>query len=118
MKDRRVAYFRGALGELLESLDATLRIARWRDEESVPAPLRPRAALLPERLGKANRLAADRFVGSPIAARAVSELAGAIQRLDLAFVAYRNAPERDDMASALDTEIAKVRSSVELELSA
>jgi hypothetical protein len=118
MKDRRVAYFRGALGELLDSLDATLRIARWRDEDAVPAPLRTSASLLPERLGKANRLAADRFVGSPIAVQAVSELSSAIQRLDLAFVAYRTAPDKLDNASALDAEIARVRTAAALDLPA
>jgi hypothetical protein len=118
MKDRRVAYVRGVLNELVESLDATVRIARWQDEEMVPPPLRASAELLVERLSKANRLAADRFVGSPVAVRAISEFSTAISRLDLAFVAYRNASDREDTVLALDAEIARVRAEVNLDLTA
>ncbi len=115
MKDRRVAYVRGVLGELVESLDATLRIERWEGDEAIPGALRASADLLSERLGKANRLAADRFVGSPIAVRAISELGTAINRLDRAFVAYRSAAERTEGAVALDAEIARVRAEVNLD---
>jgi hypothetical protein len=118
MKDRRVAYVRGVLTELVESLDATVRIGRWSDNnDGVPPPLRASAAQLVDRLGKANRLAADRFVGSPVAVAAISALSSAIQRLDLAYVAYRSAPNEEESAVALDTEIARVRSDVDLNLS-
>jgi hypothetical protein len=116
MKDRRVAYVRGVLGELVESLDATVRIARWNGDEAVPPPLRASAEMLVERLGKANRLAADKFVGSPVAVKAISELSTAITRLDNAFVAYRNGSDRDATVTALDAEIERVRSEVNLDL--
>ena len=114
MKDRRVSYLRTVLIELVESLDATLRVDRWRDEEGIPPPLRACAAMLVDRLGKANRLASDKFVGSPMAVAAISAISGAIRRLDLAFVAYRSAPGRAETASALDEEIARARSDLEL----
>lgn len=117
MKDRRVAYVRGVLGELVESLDATVRIARWNGDEVVPPPLRASANLLVERLGKANRLAADKFVGSPVAVQAITELSTAITRLDSAFVAYRNGLDRPETVLALDAEIARVRADVNLDLS-
>jgi hypothetical protein len=115
MKDRRVAFVRGVLSELVESLDATVRIARWDDEDAVPPPLRASAALLAERLGKANRLAADKFVGSPPAVKAISDLSTAITRLDTAFVAFRNGMDRPETALALDAEIARVRADMDLE---
>jgi hypothetical protein len=115
MKDRRVAYVRGVLGELVESLDATVRIARWNGEEVVPPPLRASANLLVERLSKANRLAADKFVGAPSAVRAISELSTAITRLDNAFVAYRNGSDREATVLALDAEIERVRADVNLD---
>jgi len=93
MKDQRVAYARTILSELVESLDATVRIGRWNGEE-VPPPLRASAGLLVDRLGKANRLAASRFVVAPKSAAAFSAVSSAIQRLDLAFVAYRNALDK------------------------
>jgi hypothetical protein len=114
MKDRRVSYVRDVLIELVESLDATVRIGRWRDEEGIPAPLRACSALLVDRLSKANRLAGDKFVGSTIAVAAISSISSAIRRLDLAFVAYRNAPGRAEAAIALEEEIARARSDLEL----
>jgi hypothetical protein len=116
MKDRRVSYVRGVLSELVESLDATMRIARWQDDDAVPPPLRASADLLVERLGKANRLANDRYAGSSVAVQAISAMSTAIQRLDLAFVAYRNSPEREDTVLALDAELARVRADSELDL--
>lgn len=118
MKDRRVAFVRGVLSDLVESLDATVRIGRWSDNESVPAPLRASAALLAERLGRANRLASDRFVGSPPALAAFSAMSDAIRRLDLALVAYQRASDKADTESALDAEIARVRSDINLDATA
>ena len=113
MKNRKVSYVRNALIELVESLDATLRIDRWPGEEVIPAPLRASAALLVDRLGRANRLAADKFVGPPVAVAAISSISTSIRRLDLAFVEYRNAPRRGESAIALDEEIARVRSDLD-----
>ena len=118
MRDRRVAYVRSVLSELVESLEATVRIARWPDgeAEAVPGPLRASVALLVERLGKANRLAADKFVGSPRSIAALTAMSGAITRLDRAYVAYLKAPDEEESAILLGTEIARVRTDAELDL--
>jgi hypothetical protein len=65
--------------------------------------------MLGERLGKANRLAADKFVGSPRSVAAFSVMSSAIQQLDRAYVAYLKAPQDKQAALALDSEIARVR---------
>jgi hypothetical protein len=117
MKDRRIDFVRGALTELLDSLDATVRIARWDDAETVPPPLRASADLLGERLSRANRLAADRFVGPPTSVRAIADLSQAIVSLDRAFVAYCDRPDHEESVLALDAEIARVRADDSLALS-
>jgi hypothetical protein len=124
MRDRRVAYVRGVLTELVESLEATMRIANWHDVEAgadadadvVPGPLRTSVALLVERLGKANRLAADKFVGNPRSVAALSAMSSAITRLDRAYVAYLRAPDEKETSIALGTEIARVRADADLDL--
>ena len=116
MRDQRVAYVRGALTELVESLDATVRIAHWHESDAVPDPLRASGALLVERLGKANRLAADKFSGSSRSVAALSAMTSAINRLDRAYVAYLRAPDEKETAVALGTEIARVRADSELDL--
>jgi len=116
MRDRRVAYVRNALTELVESLDATMRIANWPGGDAVPTPLRASVAVLGERLGKANRLAADKFAGSPRSVAALSVMSSAIHRLDHAYVAYLKAPQDKQAVMALDSEIARVRADAELDL--
>jgi hypothetical protein len=115
MKDRRVAHARSVLSELVESLDATVRIGRWSGEE-IPPPLRASAGLLIDRLGKANRLAASRFAGAPRSEAAFTAVSSAIQRLDLAFVAYRNSLDKTEAERVLDAELAKVSAEIELDL--
>jgi hypothetical protein len=115
MKDRRVAYARSVLSELVESLDATVRIGRWSGEE-VPPPLRENAELLVDRLGKANRLAASRFAGAPRSAAEFTALTSAIQRLDRAFVGYRNLLDKVEAERVLEAELAAVRSEIELDV--
>jgi hypothetical protein len=114
MKDRRVAFVRGALTELVESLDATLRVWR-RNGDAVPAPLSESAGLLLERLGRANRIAAGQFAGSQRSTEQFSAMRSAIERLDLAFVAFRNASDKADAESVLDAELARVRTEIELD---
>jgi hypothetical protein len=106
--------YRRVLEALLESLDATVRIARWEPGESVPEPLERSAAQLVDRLGAANKLAAGKFVGAPAFVASSTAIADAIQRLDGAFVAYRQhmdvAPsEHEAAAIALDAEIGRVK---------
>lgn len=114
-KDPRIVYFRGALESLLESLDATVRIARWQDGgEAIPEPLQKSASQLVDRLGSANRLAAGKFVGSPAVVANGDAIREAIQELDAAFVTYRRhfdgrPTERGDAVMALDAEIGRVK---------
>jgi hypothetical protein len=118
MNDQRIAYFRGALNALVESLDATARISRWETGESAPEPLQQSAAKLTERLGAANRLASGKFVGPTPVVASLTGMSGAIKRLDAAYVQYRRridgAPgELGEAAGELDAEIDSVKTDVE-----
>jgi hypothetical protein len=114
-KDPRIVTFRSALESLIESLDATVRITRWRPADGeIPEPLERSAAQLEDRLGSATRLAAGRFVGAPAVVTTSSAIKEAVQELDAAFVAYRarvgeQASERDEAAIALDAVVGRVK---------
>jgi hypothetical protein len=114
-KDPRIVTFRGALESLIESLDATVRIARWASGgEPVPEPLRHSAAQLEERLGSANRLAGGKFVGAPAVVATSSAIREAVQQLDAAFVSYRGRADadpgqRDEAAIELDAEVGRIK---------
>jgi hypothetical protein len=114
-KDPRIVAFRGALESLIESLDATVRIARWEPGgEAVPEPLRGSAAQLQERLGSANRLAGGRFVGAPAVVAVSGAIREAVQQLDAAFVAYRTRADAgsgqlDEAAIELDAEVGRIK---------
>ena len=111
--DPRIATFRGALESLIESLDATLRIARWEaGGEAIPDPLRQSAAQLQSRLGSANRLAAGRFVGAPAVVATSDAIKEAVRDLDAAFVAYRkraDGGQRDEAVIELDGEVGRIK---------
>jgi hypothetical protein len=114
MNDQRVAAFRAALTSLVESLDATVRVARWTGPEPVPAPLQNSAAKLLDRLGSANRFAADRYSGSPPVVACMSAMSADTKLLDAAYVEYRrhvtgSSEEREKAAAALDHEIDAVK---------
>jgi hypothetical protein len=114
-KDPRIVTFRGALESLIESLDATVRIARWESGgEAIPEPLRVSAAQLQERLGSANRLAGGKFVGAPAVVATSDAIREAVQQLDAAFVAYRKradgAPGQENEAAIdLDAEVGRIK---------
>jgi hypothetical protein len=112
-KDPRIVTFRGALESLIESLDATLRIARWEaGGEPIPEPLRHSAAQLQDRLGSANRLAAGRFVGAPAVVATSDAIKEAVRDLDAAFVAYRKRAEggqREEAVIELDGEVGRIK---------
>jgi hypothetical protein len=112
MNDSRVLVFRKTLEGLLESLEATIRVERWTGSEEVPAPLKQSAAQLNDRLGAANRLAAGRFSGSIADAARVGAIAGAVRRLDAAYVVFVQGRDREVAAQTLDAEILETRSSV------
>src|SRR3954453_6806590 len=117
MKDQRIAFFRRTLDALVESLDATARLSRWDSTETAPEPLRQSAAMLGERLNAANRLASGKFVGAGQGVASLTQMSGAIKRLDTAYVQYRariesKPTDRDEAAVALDEEIGSVRAEV------
>jgi hypothetical protein len=114
-KDPRIVTFREALESLIESLDATVRIARWQPGgEPIPEPLRRSAAQLQERLGSANRLAGGRFVGAPAVVATSDAIREAVRQLDAAFVAYRKyadgtPSQQDEAAIELDAELGRTK---------
>ncbi len=111
-KDPRIVTFRVALESLIESLDATVRIARWETGEPIPEPLRQSAAQLQDRLGSANRLAAGRFVGAPAVVATSDAIREAVRGLDAAFVAYRKRADGGQRAEAvieLDGEVGRIK---------
>lgn len=89
MKDKRIVVFRTALAELVESLEATLRLASWDAVEAVPEPLEKSASSLVARLGTADRLAAGVFKGSVGDTARVVALTDAMRRLETAYLGYR-----------------------------
>lgn len=114
MNDLRVAAFRKALTGLLDSLDATVRVARWTGPDAVPAPLENSAAKLLDHLGAANRFAADRYLGAPPVVACMTAMSAATKVLDAAYVEYRrhlagSSEELGRAAMALDHEIDAVK---------
>ncbi len=114
-KDQRLKVFRSAIEELLESLDAFLRVAQWNEPEQPPHPLHAAATKLLDRLGAADRLASSTFVGTQTEAGKVTAICAALKRLDAAYVVYRQkadwGPNRRAAASAkLEETIGEVKS--------
>jgi len=89
MKDSRIPSFRKSLEDLVESLDATLRLARWDETEAVPEPLRESASRLVARIGVADRMASGVFRGNAADVTRVQALTAAMRRLETSYVAYR-----------------------------
>jgi hypothetical protein len=114
-RDPRIVTFRSALESLIESLDATVRIARWEPNgEPVPEPLRRSATQLQERLGSANRLAGAKFVGAPAVVATSGAIREAVQQLDAALVTYLKRAGRgpgplDEAAIELDAEVGRIK---------
>ncbi len=114
--DPRIVTFRGALESLLESLDATVRIARWPQADGGPVPeaLERSAVQLPGRLGSATRLAAGKFAGTGAVVEKSDAIREAVRDLDAAFVAYRkriegSSSDRDEAALELDAVLGRVK---------
>jgi hypothetical protein len=112
---------RGALQSLLDSLDATVRIARWQPEggEAIPEPLQKSAAQLLHRLGAATRLTSGRFVGAPAVVASSEALRSAVRDLDAAYVAYRKhlesaSADKREAAVALDAELVRIKQDARL----
>lgn len=110
MKDPRVTTYRKALEALVESLDATVRLKHWTDDDSPPEPLKTSASQLVARLGTTGRLASSHFTGSVADVSRVGSMRDAMRRLDAAYVAYRHGLEgttidQNDAVTTLRTEI-------------
>jgi hypothetical protein len=114
MKDQRLQVFRAAVEGLMESLEAYVRVSRWKDAGKPPEPLATAAAKLVDRLGAADRLSSGTFVGTATDANKVTAMCAAMKRLDAAYVAYRQrlewTPDQETIACAtLEAEIGEVR---------
>lgn len=110
MKDQRVAHFRSTFEGITESLDATSRISRWEGADPIPEPLLQSAAKLVDRLGAASRLANGHLSGPPAVVKRLAGLRAAMQRLDAAYVEFRqhvggSPSEAAQAIAALDSEI-------------
>lgn len=114
MKDKRVLVFRKSLEDLVESLEATVRVAEWDGAETVPEPLKDSASKLMTRLGTADRLAAGVFKGTIADVARVTSMTSAMRRLETAYVAYRKrldtTPERAKAAEELVATLDQVKS--------
>lgn len=110
MKDTRVKVFHQSLDDLVEALDATLRIARWDAAEDLPPPLKESAGKLMARLGTADRLAGGVFNGNPRDAARVGALTDAMRRLEKAYLAYAG---KSDSDSGRDAAIAELSSTLD-----
>lgn len=112
MRDRRIQVFRAATEDLVESLEAVIRLSRWSADEPKPAPLVLSAEKLQDRLGAAERLSSAKFQGTPTEVDKVGAICTVLKGLDEAYVAYRrqlDSPGRGnlvDAVAALETKVA------------
>jgi hypothetical protein len=81
-----VLVFREALANLLESVEATVEVARA--TEPAPEPTRAVAAKLQSRFATAERLVRGKFMGNRIDTERVATLCGAISDVQGAYLAY------------------------------
>jgi len=117
MKDHRLKVFRATLDALTESLVAVVRVARWKEPEAPPEPLRVAVAKLSERLSSADRLASGSFVGSPGDTTKVNAMCATMKQLDAAYLTYLKQLEVEpnqvaQAAAALETDIAEATARV------
>jgi hypothetical protein len=114
MNDRRVAAIRSALESLIESIDATTRIARWDLADPVPDSLRLAAAQLDKNLKLANELAQGNFSGTPVVSSRLRGTSAAIRQLAGAYEEFRgrnctSKEENWDALAGLDAAIDRAR---------
>ncbi len=109
MNDRRVNAIRDALEAFVESVDATSRIARWGQLESVPDSLRRVAARLEANKKLANNLVIDNAIGAPGIVQRLSLSSSAIRMLSTAydeFSSRRLDPSTDISVALADLDAA------------
>ena len=108
MKDTRSKIFRDTALGLVDSLDASVRLATWDDQEVKPEPLVLSAAQLVKLLGTAERLAASKFNGRPDDVAEVEAICAVMRKLDAAYRTFRKqgggaAKGTPDLARAAET---------------
>ncbi len=115
MNDRRVTAIRNALEALVESIDATLRIARWDISDPLPDSLRLAAAQLEANLKVANELARGNVSGTPAIVHRLTVSSAAVQRLTTAYQEFVNLKggEAADLATARENLDAAIDSANE-----
>lgn len=111
MSDIRVRVFSRAVDDLVASLEALLRLARWVETEPRPEPLLRAASKLPDRIVAAQRLFTEPFIGPPADMIKVDVLCGKLRRLDAAYKAYDSQVGSAEAAAALEIEIAEATAS-------
>jgi Zn-dependent M16 (insulinase) family peptidase len=110
MRNKRIQVFQQSLEELVESIDATLRLSSWDVAEAVPEPLKESASKLMARMAVSDRLVSGVFNGNSRDAAHVRMLTDAMRRLDAAYLAYVKKLEsdfgrekaRNELSAALD----------------
>lgn len=114
MRDQRLKVFRDAVEQLIESLEAHVRLARWDSTEPKPAPLASAASKLIDRLGAADRLSAARYQGPATDVAKVDAMRGAMKRLEGAYAAFRKETQSGGeilaAAATLESEVGAVAS--------
>lgn len=83
-----VMVFRDALANLLDSVDATLEVARAAEPSTMPEPTRALASKLQARFASAERLARGKFVGNRVDTQRVATLCGAISNVQGAYLTF------------------------------
>ncbi len=114
MNDRRVAAIRSALEVLVESIDATTRIARWDLADPIPDSLRLAAAQLDANLTLANKLVEGNFSGTLAVTSRLVGTSTAIRQLASAYDEFRNrkcasSEESKEALATLDAAIDRAR---------
>ena len=114
MRDSRVKFYRTALDGIVESLEAVVTIARWEDPaQAIPSELRESAEKLVQRLGAANRLSTDTFVGAAHDVAKLVAIRAAMKRLDGAYLTYRQQGDSrggpGSAATLLESELGEVK---------
>ena len=112
MNDRRVTAIRNALEALVESIDASLRIAKWDISDPLPDSLRLAATQLEANLKLATELARGNVSGAPAIVHRLTVTSAAVQRLAAAYKEFESlkggeaielAAARENLDAAIDS---------------
>jgi len=117
MNDRRVAAIRSALELLIDSIDATTRIARWDVSDPIPDSLQLAASQLDANLKRANEFVQGNFSGTPAVALRLNGTSAAIRQLASAYGSFQNRDctnkqENWDALATLDAAIDSARAAM------